>query len=155
MTKIPLGRTGKYAEVDDQDCERVNQYRWYLGVNGYVHSLKKQDNKIVHRQYLHRFIMEPSKAQFVDHINHNPLDNKRSNLRVCSMRQNNTNVRAKNKHGRFKGVEPKGSRWHARITINRKTVHLGTYDTPKEAALAYNRAASKANGKFACLNVID
>lgn len=93
----------------------------------------------------------------VDHINHIKDDNRWVNLRECSQTQNkgNTPLRKNNKSG-FKGVcwHKNGGKWQAAIRVNNKRFFLGLFDNKKDAAIAYNSAAVKEFGKFACLNEI-
>lgn len=115
-------------------------------------------------EYLHRAVMarvldrDLLRGEHVDHINGDPLDNRRVNLRLASPSENlrNRGKNANNKSG-FKGVyyfKPTG-RWHARIEVNGRHHHLGYYDTPQEGARAYDVAARKLHGEFARLNFPD
>ena len=89
----------------------------------------------------------------VDHINRNPLDNRKSNLRTCTAHQNSFNSGTKIDN-KYKGVFQyrDGVRWVAQIGFDYHTHHLGIFDTPEQAALAYNEAAKKYYGEFAYLN---
>ena len=90
----------------------------------------------------------------IDHINGNPLDNRRENLRVCTRQenaQNQTSVRGKVK---YRGVYKNGRRFRAALTHGGKRYNLGTYDTPEEAAMAYNVKTLELRGEFAALNVL-
>jgi hypothetical protein len=91
----------------------------------------------------------------VDHINHNGLDNRRINLRIATARQNkqNTKIQKSNTSG-YKGVTKDRTKWRAMIRISGKRVHLGMFDDKRDAAIAYNRAAIKYHGDFACINDI-
>jgi hypothetical protein len=90
----------------------------------------------------------------IDHINHDPADNRWVNLRAATYTQNQQNSRSM-KHGvRYKGVHQDGERWVAYITINKKRRHLGQFGSAEDAALAYNEAAMLAFGEFAHLNTI-
>lgn len=104
---------------------------------------------------MHRFIMDAPKGQQVDHINGNKLDNRKSNLRICSHSENLRNQRKPkdNKSG-FKGVSwHKGAkRWCAEIRSNGKRHHLGYFDTAEDAAKAYDIAATLIHGDYARLN---
>lgn len=74
---------GKYAIVDDDDYEKVSKIVWNCDTEGYAISnfgLR-----------MHRFIMDPPSGLVVDHINHDKLDNRKSNLRVCTTFDNNQN----------------------------------------------------------------
>jgi hypothetical protein len=88
----------------------------------------------------------------IDHINGHPSDNRLANLRPASPAQNRANSKAnRNSKSGTKGVSPSrtGRRWRARISINKKTVHLGTFPTKEEANAAYMLAASRHYGEFA------
>ena len=74
---------GKFAEVDDDDFERLNKYKWYYGPGGYAYAYKVG--------YMHRNIIEIPEGLQIDHINRDKLDNRRSNLRVCTSSENNLN----------------------------------------------------------------
>ena len=67
---------GKYTLVDDVDFKLLNIYKWRLGKNGYVSGSKNQ--------FIHRVIMNPPQDKEIDHIDGNPLNNQRSNLRIIS-----------------------------------------------------------------------
>ena len=159
MKMIPLSQ-GKFAKVDEDDFERVNQYKWSY-INGYAQRAKyRQDGK--RRLYgLHRFVMGLSMESdlMVDHINGDKLDNRKVNLRICTKGQNNNNHGPKNRLGKgtskYKGVSYKGDtvkKWRSRITIGRKEINLGRFDSEEEAARAYNEAAKEHFGEFAWLN---
>lgn len=101
--------------------------------------------------------MRPVKGESVDHINGDGLDNRRSNLRVCSHAENRRN--SKKVSGRrklashYKGVShPSKNRWTASITVMWKTLHIGSFKTEIEAARAYDEAARNHHGVFARLN---
>ena len=105
---------------------------------------------------LHRLITGAMPGQFVDHVNHDGLDNRwPENLRICTPSQNNANqrVRSNNTSG-YKGVSLHKStgKWKARLKAYGRERHLGCFDDPWEAAQAYNVAAIEAFGTFALLN---
>lgn len=104
---------------------------------------------------LHRMLMETflkrklDKSEKIDHINGNTLDNRLKNLRICSHTENMRN----RKTSGFKGVSKTASgKYRARITVNNKELHLGSFKSKEEAAKAYNEAANKYYGVFARLN---
>ena len=87
----------------------------------------------------------------VDHKNRNGLDNRRDNLRLATHGQNLANSKTHSESG-FKGVEKNKHRFYASISIDGKTKKLGGYDTPEEAARAYDEAALEQFGEFARIN---
>ncbi len=137
------------ATVDDEDSIRVEQHTWGLVINGrYVGS--HIDGRCV---LLHTFI---TGCKSVDHINHNSLDNRKSNLRECTQSQNlaNSRMQSNNSSG-FKGVswDKNRNKYHAKISVFDKTVNLGRFKEAAEAAQAYDIAARKYFGEFAYTNV--
>lgn len=151
-----------YALLDVDDfwpaLDRAYQVgnRWRLATNGYV--VLAENGKTV---LLHRFLMgrEPGDGLFVDHINRDRLDNRRRNLRVLTPSQSpqNLSVRSNSLTG-YRGVmvlESKKNtrRYQARVMVNGKIHHLGTYDTPEQAAAAAadGRARLAPFSQEACL----
>lgn len=153
MREIPLSK-GKFAIVDDEDFENVNQYKWY-----FEHGYARRDYKISNKRfriYMHNFLSETPKGFHTDHINGNSLDNRRENLRVCSASQNCMNSKKNKKaSSKYKGVSffKRDQNWMASITLNRKDIYLGYFDREEDAAQAYNFAAMKHFGEYARLNV--
>lgn len=106
---------------------------------------------------MHQDIMGAKGKQVVDHINKNGLDNRRCNLRVCTVRQNAQNHKrfATNTSG-YTGVNLEGKKWRARLRGNdSKKIHVGNFNTPEEAAVARDKKALELRGEFACLNFPD
>lgn len=108
---------------------------------------------------MHRVILDAPADMCVDHINGNPLDNRRENLRLCTRAENN---RAKHrvksgKTSRYKGVYlmKKTGKWIAGVRAHGKYKRLGSFENEADAARAYNEAAKQYYGEFAVLNVID
>lgn len=92
-------------------------------------------------------------AKILDHINHDPSDNRIDNLRECDRKQNNANSRKPNTNtSGFKGVclTTNGKRYRAYIRHGNRQVNLGRYDNVEAAAAAYINAAIKYRGDFAC-----
>jgi hypothetical protein len=150
---------GKYAIVDDEDFEKVNKFKWTLQKGRKTDYAARNDMSSGKRkyQYLHRFIMGVSDSGvMVDHINHNGLDNRKENLRICSNGQNQRN-KGKAKHSKqpYKGVRIRRTlqnKYEARIRDNGVEYYLGRYETAREAAFAYDIAALKRFGEFAMTN---
>ncbi len=90
----------------------------------------------------------------IDHIDRNPLDNRRANLRLATIAQNNMNKRSRPGVSKFKGVIYRARKklWVARITVNRKRKYIKSCKSEIDAAKAYDEAAKKYYGQFAYLN---
>lgn len=151
MRYIPLSQ-GYITTVDDDDFDYLLSFTWYAkkgsgrrGSQYYAHNWKLGK--------MHRLIMRCPKGMQVDHINHNPMDNRKCNLRICTLKENLYNRRRKPKgSSRFLGVQPSGKKWTASIGVEYKRIHLGTYETQEAAAKAYDLNAQKYFGEFANLN---
>lgn len=153
MKKIKLTQ-GKYALVDDEDFACLSKSSWQFDKgNGNPRARRTVwINGKSHALTMHRDILKAKPGQIVDHINGNSLDNRKSNLRFCTRRQNRLNARAKGKSG-FRGVERKRKKWAVVVYPNGKPIRLGLYKTKREAAKAYDNFAKKSYGKFARFNL--
>lgn len=152
MTKeIPLTQ-GKVALVDDEDYARVNSYKWHTQLyRGGCYAVRQIKTAPVQQIYMHRFIMDAPNGLEIDHKNGNGLDNRRSNLRICTESDNRKNRKLNyNNVSGYKGVywDKKMRKWRAKIKVNRRTIHLGSFTTPESASLAYSHAANALFGKF-------
>lgn len=174
MKLIPLTGihgVGKFAIVDDADFELLNQWKWHASKNKKVIYVRRggywggKSRAIM----MHRFILGLHKEKYplVDHIDRNPLNNRRSNLRLCS---NSENCKNRSGHGlsAYRGVQKrrqiyytKGGekreyfRWCATVYVGGKNKQVGSFKTEIEAAIAYNKAALKYHGEFASQNKIN
>lgn len=159
MKKIPLTR-GKFALVDDEDFEWLNQWKWRVGARRNrstiyaVRAGRKAELKCTY--FMHRIVTDCPDGLQVDHINHDGLDNRRENLRVCTRNGNQWNRRKTKARvsSIYKGVcsFKKTKKWRALIKINGKKIYLGLFKQEIDAAKAYDTAAKKYFGEFAYLN---
>lgn len=130
------------ALIDVEDISLVKDSLWHVGGGGYA---KSGDHK-----FMHRLILNAPEGSQVDHINGNKLDNRRSNLRLATASQNRANKgKIVNNTSGYKGVSLSGKKWAADIAMNKVKVRLGRFDTPEEAAKAYDQAARELHGEFA------
>lgn len=163
MTREITLTRGMVALVDDADFEGLSRYRWTLSDReggGYARRSGRSSEGESPRGcvYMHRQIMGAKADQQIDHINHDTLDNRRSNLRFCTQSQNRANGRWRTAKSGFRGVYPAGERsrkWGAKIKANKQVVRLGTFALAVDAARAFDRAARKYHGEFAILNFPD
>lgn len=154
MQMIPLNQ-GAYAIVDDEDFEFLSQWNWFLSSQGYAFRNERHGQGRRTTIFMHRVVAKTPRRCFTDHINFNPLDNRRSNLRICTKRQNNFSRRvlAPKADTPYRGVYFRyGTRYHARLKCGGKAILLGTFDNAEDAARCYNEGARKYFGQFAVLN---
>lgn len=109
---------------------------------------------------MHRFIFEKynlitDNEMLVDHKDQNGLNNQKSNLRLCSKKENNSNTKSReNSSSKYLGVSYHKItfKWQASININNKQKYIGLFKTQEEAARAYDDLAKIHHGQFANLN---
>jgi len=156
MKEISLTK-GLAVMIDDEDYDLVSQWKWRANEvsEGKFRAITARASQTINKcpyNYMHNLIMG---EKGIDHIDGNPLNNQKSNLRVCSHRQNLCNRKAtkRNKLG-YVGVyyDKKLKRFRAQIKAGDKRIHIGLYDTAVEAAKAYDEAALKYHKEFACTN---
>jgi len=162
--KIPLTQ-GKYAIVDPEDYEELARYNWYAvqSPRGFYAqrsvSVKAKNGRSGQENVrMHRVILKAPEGKFVDHINHNGLDNRKSNLRICTMQQNSWNMRKQrgNCTSQYKGVSWRkdAGKWQARIIYNAKAISIGFFDDEKAAAISYDAKAKELFGEYASPNLL-
>ena len=157
--RIPLTQ-GKFAIVDDEDYDWLMQWKWCIFkskgiIKGACRNIRKP-RKII-KILMHREIMHAPQDKQIDHKDHNILNNRKENLRLCTNSQNAQNQRPiRGGFSKYKGVcRLKGSsKWVAQIKFLGKSVTLGTFTNELQAAKAYNEKAKEVFGEFACLNAL-
>ena len=145
-------------EADDEDYEYLIQYKWYLNArdNGRYNYVRRENyGKHGEPISMHRDVMKAKKGEYIDHIDHNCLNNQKYNLRICTHKDNSRNslLRRDSKSG-FKGVcwHKRGKKWSAQITVYYKKIHLGLFSDKIKAPKVYDEAAKKYFGEFAHTN---
>ena len=159
MKQIQLSK-GKVAIVDDDDYEYISQWKWHAHFNAILRTWsairkEKGENGKYRQVFMHNKIMNAPDGFEVDHINHDRLDNRRSNLRICTHKENTFNRRSQNKsRSKYKGVawHKHNKMWQANITVDGKQIPLGYFKNEIDAAKAYDMASKKYQGDFAFLN---
>lgn len=115
---------------------------------------KKQKSIYMHRLVLELNNVEVPNKKLVDHINRNKLDNRLENLRIVDNTGNGANRAIIPNSVGYKGVYKNYNKWIAQVTILNKVTHLGRFNTPEEAAQAYNEAALHHYKECAVLNML-
>jgi len=129
-----------FSMVDDGDFAYLNQWKWRCNNSGKGYAVRFENGRTVH---MHRVINNTPEEYQTDHIDRNPLNNQRKNLRTVTPCQNqlNSSIRSDNK-SKYKGVgwSIRCGMWRARITIEKKQVHLGYYLNINDAVNARKKA---------------
>lgn len=154
--QIPLTQ-GKFAIVDEEDFEYLNQWKWFYykhknTATGYAARNRRTDS--AHRTHftMHRQILGDKEKHEIDHIDGNGLNNSRKNLRHCTRSQNQHNRnKYKNNTSGYKGVsfDKQSGKYCVNIQINKVQKKIGRYKTAEEAHEAYQKAALELHGEFA------
>lgn len=134
-----------------------SELSWHSAVtpNGrvYIRSSIRRNGRSAKTVRVHRLLMCALPGEFVDHVNGDSLDNRISNLRVCTQSQNLANsIRKKRSKSGYRGVFPEGDKWIAKIMCDGTAHRLGRFSCKAEAAKAYDEAARSLFGEFATLN---
>lgn len=162
MIELKLRNTEKTTLLDSDVYERLKHLSWRILKRKnerndeyavYTKCWKENGKRKFKVVYLHRLVIEIPEGMFIDHIDRDKLNNLRSNLRVCTDQQNRWNS-PPHKGQKYKGVRSRYGKWRYRISKDRKRYESGSFDTPEEAALAYNVKAKELFGEFAYLNNI-
>lgn len=144
-----------YALVDEDDYEALNQFKWHRNSNGYV----GRSVRVIGGQLcvlLHRQITNAKHGQYVDHISHDILDNRKCNLRLCTNGENMRNRKSLqiNNTSGYQGVSwsERDRVWSAYVYVDNMKQNCGDFDNPEEAAVARDAAAIRLHGEFVSLN---
>lgn len=140
--------SGIILTADAEDYELLSKYSWSISKTGYpVANISGRVTK------LHRYLLNIKDPNvIVDHINGNPFDNRRQNLRLCKNAENVRNCKvSKNNTSGYTGIQKvkKSGKYRARITINRKEINLGRFEKIEDAIKARVEAERKYFGDFA------
>lgn len=148
-----------FTMVDDEDFDWLNQWKWYVIQPGYTaYVVRNRSPKGSGMVWMHREILQTPPDMVTDHLDHNGINNQKSNLRVCTKSQNACNMK---KHKTsltsiYKGVcldRAKG-KLMAQISINGKKTFLGYFSSEMEAVSVYNKHAKILHGEFANPNKV-
>lgn len=168
MKEIKLTR-GYVAVVDDEDYDWLMKKKWHASTGRHVMVRSTVSRLFDGYRWtrsitMHRFIMDAQEGQIVDHINGDPMDNRRENLRFVTSSQNAQNSRGpkmingKPPSSRFKGVakkivkykgNPRYVSWNSQICFDSKKIHIANCETEVEAACMYDLFATGHFGKYA------
>ena len=162
--KVRILKDGSSIILDEDDYNALSEFKIsapYKRQGGKRYAVIHLWNEAQGRYRLHRLqrlLMNCPRGKDVDHINRDTLDYRRLNLRVCTSQQNAMNKgKYRNNRSGLKGVYWYESRceWRSYIKVPGRTIALGRFDDPLSAARAYDAAALKLHGEFACINGIE
>jgi len=154
MTYIPMSNAECGATIDDTDYELLWKYNFHKNKGGYptTHIIDENGKRVT--KQISQIL---TGLNGIDHIDRNKMNNRRSNFRIATPRQQSINKTAYiNNTTGYKGVFKVGKtgRFITRLVNDYKKHHIGTFPTPEEAALAYNKKAIELHGEFAVLNEV-
>lgn len=142
------------AQVDDDDYDRLSQFKWYISHQAQTAYAKRSIGKT--NVYMHREILGlRERVPRVDHRDGNGLNNTKENLRECTVQQNQANRRKMSGHlSQYKGVtfNKRAGKWKAQLMFKKHNVNIGEFSDEVAAARAYDFFAQEAFGDFARLN---
>src|SRR3990167_8310668 len=144
MKLIPLTQ-GKFAQVDDEDFDEINKFKWYaaMGKTGVLYAQRESNSTTL---FMHREIMgcKRKDGKIIDHKNRDGLNCQKINLRFCTKSENNKNRKSHvNSTSKYLGVSwcKLTKKWLAQMTIKKRCIKIGRYKLEEDAALAYNEKA--------------
>lgn len=145
------------ALISKNNLELILQFVWYLNKDGYPITHGTDDKSIIYGRgmKMHKMIMgRVEKGMVIDHINRNRLDNRITNLRICTAKENSYNTKKKESSTqKYKGIKQQSNNlWSAIVTKDGKKYTIDDIPTEKEAAIIYDTMAEELFGKFAGKN---
>lgn len=150
--RVPLTK-GYTAVIDSNDVHLVEGYNWYAQIKPTMVYARRNEypNGKLKAIRMHRVIAEAKDGEQVDHVDHDGLNNRKSNLRICTAAENrrNSRISSLNKSGK-KGCSwsKTKKRWEACIKVDGENVHLGFFDDIEKAHEAYRSASKRLHGEF-------
>lgn len=157
MKEIPLTQ-GQVALVDDADYDWLMTMKWHAWRprrTGIFYARTSFWSPRPGTKCMHQYLVDTPAGMEIDHIDRNGLNNQRHNLRAVPRWVNLTNrgMNRRNSSG-FRGVcrSDGCESWRAQLSVQGKSLHLGNFPTPEEAARAYDAAAIEYRGEYTLLN---
>ncbi len=131
---------GKYAIVDDEDYEKLSQFRWHMDSKGYPRR-HLPDTGGHGAGFMHTLVLPPKDSHMVIYKSGNKLDCRKSNLMYATpqLKAWNSKLPRNNKSG-YKGVHKQDNKWVAMIYAAKKQHYLGLHDTALQAAIVCENA---------------
>ncbi len=157
MKYIPLTQ-GMFAIVDDEDYDYLMQWKWHARKRKHTFYAARvariaDDAETRTQIWMHRVILNTPLGMETDHRNHNGLDNRKENIRVCTRGENQHNQSPQlSRASKYKGIYRHHTKWRAQICHRGKALPIGRFETEIEAAKAYDARAKEVFGEFAYLN---
>lgn len=135
------------SKIDLEDIDKISDIFWnvYNGKNGfYVSGYNKKTKNTM--EFIHKYILNYYGKMEIDHINRNPLDNRKCNLRIVSRSTNQLNKSCpKNNLLGIKGIRQHNGKYQARIMVNKKSTSIGHFNTLDEAIIARTEYCNRHN----------
>lgn len=133
---------------DLEDYDKIKGYCWSLDTYGYVRCGGKNNKRIS----MSRFLLDCPDKDVVDHINGIIFDNRKSNLRICSVLKNSWNIK-ENRYNNTTGktgvyLDKRDMKYYSRITCNHKVICLGRFDNLEDAIKAREEVEIKYFGEY-------
>jgi len=149
----------KTVFVDDEDYEKLSKFKWSVTRGYSARQLSRKNGAKPRKILMHRLIMGvlDDFTKHIDHIDGNGFNNQKSNLRLCTHKQNMCNqTKRRNGTSKFKGVyfDKSRNKWVSMIRFEGRSRSLGRFNCETKAAIRYNEEAKILHGEFANLNII-